>query len=157
MYSELEDFYSDIFARNFFENFQRLRELDSFYAALMRLIKCLNRVNEYSVCRMVDDCVGEAQRLTKALIKKAANNKATSDDKTFRAMQELSYCSLFAKNHDYVRGKPDLIASLVNAFSLTKILMKINSDDEAVLIGAELLQCVDRFPDGFVNVIPAVI
>lgn len=25
------------------------------------------------------------------------------------------------------------------------------------MIGADLLQCVDRFPDGFVNGIPAVI
>lgn len=73
--------------------------------------------------------MAEAKKLIKALIKKMANNKPTSDETTFRAIQTLSYCRIFARNHDYVRGKPDLIASLVNAFSLIKILIQINSDD----------------------------
>lgn len=111
------------------DNFHRIQKNALVYPVLMNLMKYLHRINEHAVCRLLDDSVAEAKRLTNALVKKLNNNQATSDDKTFRVMQEISYCRLIARNHDYVRGKPDLIASLVNAFRTTKLMLQITSED----------------------------
>jgi hypothetical protein len=138
------------------ENFHKVRDRDLVYTVMMKLMKFVDRINEYSVCRLVTACVAEAKKLTKKLLKKMSKNEA-DDTRNFRAIREISYCHLFAKAHDFVKEKPDLIACLVEAFKTAKIMMKISADDQSVMVGADLLQCVQRFPDGFVDGIPAVI